>query len=186
MTLSSSCTARCRSEACLARARNSPLSCRWKSCSTLPDAALAATPHDAAPAMGRALRVLVAEDNLTNQLVLRALLEPLDLDLDLVTNGAEAVAAFQEGAFDLVLMDIQMPVMSGVEAALAIRRIEAAGDRGHIPIIALSANVMTHHLAEYRAAGMDAHVAKPIEIEKLYALLQQVAAGAPLEFQLAG
>jgi len=146
----------------------------------------AETPHDAEAALGRALRILVAEDNLTNQLVLRALLEPLDVALDVVANGAEAVAAFQEGAYDLVLMDIQMPVMGGVEAALAIRRIEAETGRPHTPIIALSANVMTHHLAEYRAAGMDTHVAKPIEIEKLYAVLQQVAVRAPLEFQLAG
>jgi signal transduction histidine kinase/CheY-like chemotaxis protein len=155
--------------------------------STLPPAeADGARPDNAAQAPGRALRILVAEDNLTNQLVLRALLEPLDVDLDVVANGAEAVVAFQEGAYDLVLMDVQMPVMSGVEASLAIRRIEAGTDRAHTPIIALSANVMTHHLAEYRAAGMDTHIAKPIEIEKLYALLQQVAARAPLEFQLAG
>jgi signal transduction histidine kinase/ActR/RegA family two-component response regulator len=139
-------------------------------------------------AVARALpvmRLLVAEDNLTNQVVLRALLQPLELDLHMVSNGAEAVRAYEDGVFDLVLMDIQMPLMSGVEAAQTIRRREAITGRAHTPIVALSANVMTHHLAEYRAAGIDAHVGKPIEVEKLYAVLEKVAKGAPLEIQLA-
>jgi CheY-like chemotaxis protein len=140
-------------------------------------------------ALARALpimRLLVAEDNLTNQVVLRALLQPLELDLHMVSNGVEAVTAYEEGVFDLVLMDIQMPLMSGVEAAQAIRRREAITNRARTPIVALSANVMTHHLLEYRAAGIDAHVGKPIEVEKLYAVLEKVAKGAPLEIQLAG
>jgi CheY-like chemotaxis protein len=74
-------------------------------------------------------------------------------------------------------MDVQMPEMSGVEATRAIRRHEVAVGRERTPIIALSANVMTHQIEDYRAAGMDDHLAKPIDIAKLYALLDGVAAG---------
>jgi CheY-like chemotaxis protein len=70
-------------------------------------------------------------------------------------------------------MDIQMPVMNGVEAAEAIRRIEAEAHRAPTPILALSANVMTHQVEEYRAAGMNGCVAKPIELEKLIAAMDE-------------
>jgi signal transduction histidine kinase/CheY-like chemotaxis protein len=142
-------------------------------------AAGAATHASGAPAPehDRPLRILAAEDNPTNQLVLRALLQPLDLELQVVSDGRQALEAFQQGSFDLVLMDVQMPEMSGVEATRAIRRHEVAVGRERTPIIALSANVMTHQIEDYRAAGMDDHLAKPIDIAKLYALLDGVAAG---------
>jgi PAS domain S-box-containing protein len=120
------------------------------------------------------LKVLAAEDNMTNQLVLRSLLAPVGADLTLVPDGAEAVEAFRAGHFDVILMDIQMPVMNGVEATLAIRALEAAEGRRRTPILSLSANAMTHQVEDYAAAGMDGSVAKPIEVEKLYAALDQV------------
>jgi len=116
----------------------------------------------------RPLRVLAAEDNETNQLVLRSLLQAMQVDLTLVENGRVAVDAFARSPYDLVLMDIQMPEMNGVDAAKAIRAFETEQRRGHTPIIALTANVMPDQVAEYRAAGMDDCVAKPIELERLY------------------
>jgi signal transduction histidine kinase/ActR/RegA family two-component response regulator len=127
--------------------------------------------------VGRALRILAAEDNATNQLVLRALLDPLEMDLRLVGNGLEAVAAFEADDFDLILMDVQMPEMNGLDATREIRRREAELGRTRIPIVSLSANVMTHQVTEYAAAGMNAHLGKPIEVEKLYAILEAAAAG---------
>ena len=120
-----------------------------------------------------ALRVLAAEDNATNQLVLRALLEPFGVELEIAPDGAEAIRAYEAGVYDIVLMDIQMPLVSGVQATREIRRIEAETGR-RTPILALSANVMSHQVEEYVAAGMDGVVAKPIELPKLLAAMQEV------------
>jgi len=117
------------------------------------------------------VRILAAEDNATNQVILRALLEPLGVDLTVVGDGGEAIEAFRAGGFDLVLMDIQMPVTDGIAATREIRRLEAAGGRVRTPIIALSANVMAHQTAEYLAIGMDAVVGKPYEAEALWAAM---------------
>ncbi|HEY0648045.1 response regulator [Phenylobacterium sp.] len=134
----------------------------------------------AATTPDRALRVLAAEDNATNQLVLRALLEPLGVQLTLVADGVQAVEASSTGAFDLVLMDIQMPVMDGLEATAAIRDQERAAGRPSVPIIALTANAMRHHLEAYGAAGPTAHVAKPIDATLLYAAIEfALSAGDP-------
>jgi len=72
----------------------------------------------------------------------------------------------------VILMDVQMPIMDGLSATRAIRAQEAETGRARTPIIALTANAMTHQVAEYRAAGMDGHVAKPIEAAKLFAALE--------------
>jgi signal transduction histidine kinase/CheY-like chemotaxis protein len=124
----------------------------------------------------RALRVLVAEDNPTNQMILTALLEPLDVEIVLAGDGAEAVEQFGRGAYHLVLMDIQMPNLDGVDASRRIRGLEGQRGGARTPIIALTANVMTHQLAEYQAAGMDAVVAKPIEAERLFEALERALA----------
>ena len=134
----------------------------------------------AAPSNGT-LRILAAEDNPTNQLVLRALLQPLGCELVVVGDGREATEAAAAGGFDVVLMDIQMPLMNGVEATLAIRAAEVAGAPSAPPIIALTANVMKHQLDEYLAAGMDHWLAKPIELEKLHAALDLVLLSQPDE-----
>jgi signal transduction histidine kinase len=153
---------------------------------TLPLERCAAAPahqvplDDSAVAEGGAgIRILAAEDNPTNQLILRALLEPLHVDLTLVENGVAAIEAFQMARFDLVLMDAQMPEMNGPEAAAEIRRIEAAEGRHRTPILALTANVMNHQLAAYMEAGMDGHVAKPIDAGKLFEAIIQATQPAP-------
>ncbi|MBI1686435.1 ATP-binding protein [Caulobacter hibisci] len=123
----------------------------------------------------RALRVLGVDDNATNRLVLKALLEPLGVALVLVADGPAAIAAWSAETFDVVLMDIQMPVMDGVEATRRIRALEAERGRARTPILALSANALSHQIDDYLAAGMDGHVAKPIEVAQLYAALGQLS-----------
>jgi signal transduction histidine kinase/sensor domain CHASE-containing protein/AmiR/NasT family two-component response regulator len=146
---------------------------------------------EAAPSSGEGptARILAAEDNATNQVILKSLLEPMGVDLTLVGNGREAVNAFRAGGFDLILMDVQMPEMNGVEAALAIRALEREGALTTIPILALSANVMSHQVAEYLAAGMTGFVPKPIEAGKLFAAIEEalaaIDAGADLETEAA-
>lgn len=135
----------------------------------------------AAPVCGfEGLRILAAEDNATNQLVLKTVLYSLGLEPMIVDDGRRAVEAWSRDRFDLVLMDIQMPEMDGVAATREIRRREAETGARRTPIVALSANAMKHQVAEYLAAGMDAHLCKPIEIDRLYATLLAVGAGEPL------
>ena len=127
----------------------------------------------AAPApLEGAVRILAAEDNAANRRVLAALLEPLGAQLTLVEDGRQLVEAWRTAGADVILADIQMPVMSGLEAARAIRSAEAAGGLVRTPIIALTANVMSDQVAQYLAAGMDDHVAKPIQMAALFAALQ--------------
>jgi CheY-like chemotaxis protein len=129
------------------------------------------------------LRLLAAEDNVTNQQVLAAVMDSLGIEVDIVPDGKQAVEAWRLGGYDLILMDIQMPVMDGIAAAREIRSVEQAEDRRRTPIVALTANALTHQVDEYLAAGMDDHVAKPIEIAKLYeaisGALTAAATGAP-------
>ena len=127
-------------------------------------------------ALGRPLRVLAAEDNAVNRQVLASVLGVFGVEFTLVEDGRQAVEAWALGAYDLILMDVQMPEMDGVAATRAIREGERAAGRGRTPIIALSANAMTHQVEEYLAAGMDRHVAKPIEIPRLRAALEGAAA----------
>ena len=123
-----------------------------------------------------ALRVLAAEDNATNQLVLKTLLAPAGIAPTLVVNGREALSAWESQTWDLVLMDIQMPEMDGMEAARAIRRRERETGRARTPIVAVTANAMTHQLGEYTAAGMDGVVAKPVDIGALFTAMEQALA----------
>jgi two-component system, sensor histidine kinase len=122
----------------------------------------------------RSVRVLAAEDNLVNQKVLKAIVEPMDVELVIVGDGRAAIEAWREGGFDVILMDIQMPVMDGITAAKAIREAELASKLRPTPILALTANALVHQVEEYLAAGMDGHVAKPIEISKLYDAMSRV------------
>ena len=140
---------------------------------------------ESAPAEARALRVLAAEDNLTNQKVLRAVLEPLDIDLEIAPDGAAAIDAWRSGRFDLILMDIQMPIMDGVEATQIIRAEEKRSGLARIPILALTANAMTFQVEQYLQAGMDGHISKPIELQRLYSAIEQAlsvpVSAAPLQ-----
>jgi CheY-like chemotaxis protein len=139
---------------------------------------LGTAPDTAIEVRHQRVKVLAAEDNLVNQKVLKAIVEPMDVDLSLVGDGRAAVEAWRSGAFDVILMDIQMPVMDGIAAAKAIRAAEVSERRPRTPILALTANALVHQVEEYLAAGMDGHVAKPIEISKLYDALSRVLAGA--------
>jgi PAS domain S-box-containing protein len=114
-------------------------------------------------------RILVAEDVYMNQIVVEALLRSAGHHVTLVGNGAEAVEAVQARDYDLVLMDMEMPVMDGISAARAIRGL---GERVRdIPIVALTANAMADEIARCRAAGMNDHLAKPIDREILLAIV---------------
>ncbi len=129
----------------------------------------------ALPVAGRALRVLLAEDHPTNQRVVQLILGGQGAEVVTADDGAQAVAAFTSGAFDLVLMDMQMPVMDGLTATRAIRALEASTpDRPRTPIVMLSANAMTEHRADSLAAGADAHLAKPITAVSLLTGIQTV------------
>jgi CheY-like chemotaxis protein len=119
------------------------------------------------------LKVLAAEDNPMNQQVLSTLLGQLGVELVLVGDGVQAVEASAHEDFDLILMDVQMPVMDGPTATRAIRARERNSGR-RTPILALTANAMAHHQVEYAVAGMDGLVAKPILLEQLIAEIDRV------------
>jgi len=135
-------------------------------------------PVAAAPAEPRSkaadLRILAAEDNEINQLVLRALLGQAGFSPTIVVDGRAALEAWDSGDWDLILMDVQMPRMDGPTATREIRRREAELGRARTPIIALTANAMTHQVGEYLGAGMDDFVAKPIEVGLLFAAMSRV------------
>jgi CheY-like chemotaxis protein len=120
------------------------------------------------------LRVLAAEDNATNQLVLKTLLMQVRITPTFVANGRAALAAWESQAWDIVLMDIQMPEMDGVAATRAIREREAETGRARTPIVALTANAMVDQVVRYREAGMDAVVPKPIEFQTLVSTIEHV------------
>ena len=119
---------------------------------------------------GASLKILVAEDNLVNQKLAVRMLEKRGDQITVASNGLEALAALQTGAFDLVLMDIQMPEMDGFEATAAIRESER-GTGKHQPIIAMTAHAMKGDDDRCLNAGMDGYLTKPIRSEELHALL---------------
>jgi PAS domain S-box-containing protein len=115
------------------------------------------------------LRVLLVEDNRTNQKLVEALLGELGYAIDTAENGEEAVKAVSEKGYDLVLMDVQMPVMDGLQAAARIRAL--GGEKSEVPIIAITAHVRAEDVARCKAAGMQAHVGKPINRDALLAAI---------------
>ncbi len=125
----------------------------------------------------RPIRILAAEDNPVNQVVLKTLLTQAGVEPVVVDNGQEAVEAWRTQAWDVILMDIQMPLMDGVAATREIRSFEATASRARTPIIAVTANAMAHQVAEYAAAGMDRVVAKPLDAAELFEAIEQALAG---------
>ena len=117
------------------------------------------------------LRVLIVDDNPVNRQVLEMILDQVGVKRVSVENGALAVDAFQRQPFDVVLMDIQMPVMDGLAATRAIRHEEQSRGHGHTPVIIVSANCLPEHVEAGRAAGADGHLAKPISVPALLAAL---------------
>jgi CheY-like chemotaxis protein len=124
-----------------------------------------------------ALRVLLAEDNVVNQRVAVGLLTKRGHQVTVANNGRETVAALERGVFDVVLMDVQMPEMSGIEATAAIRQRELTAG-GHLRIVAMTAHAMAGDRDRCFAAGMDAYLSKPIDPVMLYATLEHSADGA--------
>jgi CheY-like chemotaxis protein len=121
----------------------------------------------------QALRVLLAEDNAVNKRLVTAILEKHGHAVVSVENGREAVEAIERRVFDLVLMDLQMPGMGGLEAT-AIIRVAETGTGRHLPIVALTAHAMKDDREACFAAGMDAYLAKPIRTAELLGLLDQL------------
>jgi PAS domain S-box-containing protein len=132
---------------------------------------------------GRAgLRVLLAEDHPVNQVLTASLLEREGFEVAVAGNGKEAIEALGESSFDLVLMDVQMPVMDGIEATIKIREMEQSTD-SHLPIIAITAHALKGDREQFLAAGMDAYVAKPIRPEALFETINEVLTRAGEEHQ---
>jgi CheY-like chemotaxis protein len=119
------------------------------------------------------LSVLVAEDNATNRLVIATLFSQIGIRPDFAEDGKLAFEAWQARAYDVVLMDMQMPVWDGLTAIRAIREAEAASGRVRTPIVTLTANAMVHQIAEQLAAGADTHAAKPIQMPQLLAAMDE-------------
>lgn len=129
----------------------------------------------AAIGVGLALNILLVEDNAVNQAVATNLLRKQGHSVTVAANGLLAVEAFQQGAFDVILMDVQMPEMDGIDSTLAIRKLEQSS-HSRIPIIAMTAQTMPGDRDRCFAAGMDAFVSKPIHFGQLCAVLQEAAA----------
>ena len=134
-----------------------------------------------APDENRRLKILVAEDHPVNQSLFKALIDHLGHDLDVVSNGAQAVAALQRAPYDMVLLDAHMPVMDGPEAAAQIRRLD--GPVARIPLIVVTADAMVGDRERYLAAGMDDYITKPIDLRELAAA---IARHAPTRHALPG
>ncbi|HEX7070137.1 MAG TPA: response regulator, partial [Rhodothermales bacterium] len=134
----------------------------------MPAATAEPAPPEASSGNG-SLRILLAEDNEINQKLAVRMLERHEHVVTVVSNGREAVEAYRNGTFDLVLMDVQMPEMNGFEATFEIRQIEHANGT-RIPIVALTARAMEGDREECLAAGMDAYLSKPIQRAELEGL----------------
>ena len=130
-----------------------------------------ATNSESAPAL-EGLKVLLVEDNPTNRLVASKILQAMGVEVDMAENGSLGVDAVMAGDFDLILMDVQMPVMDGLEATRRIRALEGA--KGTIPILGLTANAMAHQKRSYLSIGMNGVVAKPISPTDLFSEIARV------------
>jgi len=122
----------------------------------------------------RRLHVLLAEDNAVNQVLAVRLLQKHGHEVTVAANGREALAALEKQDCDLVLMDVQMPEMSGFEATSAIRAKEKTTG-AHIPIVAMTAHAMKGDEERCKEAGMDAYISKPIRSERLFQLIEELA-----------
>lgn len=122
------------------------------------------------------LRILLADDHPANRKVIEVLLADTSAELVGVTDGSEALEAFRGGGFDLVLMDMQMPVMDGLTATAEIRAWEAQRGWQRTPLLMLTANAMPEHVEAGRKAGSDGHLAKPVTMATLFAGITQALA----------
>jgi signal transduction histidine kinase/DNA-binding response OmpR family regulator len=141
---------------------------------TLQDSLRCEEDHEARPSTSPGLRILLAEDGLVNQRVAQGLLKKQHHQVVTVENGQQALAALGQQGFDLVLMDVQMPVMDGFEATRAIRKQEQQTGK-HVPIIAMTASAMKGDREACLLAGMDDYISKPIDPDRLYEVLKTYA-----------
>ena len=116
-------------------------------------------------------RILVAEDNSISTKVICSMLGKLGLQADTVSNGQQALNAMQAQRYDLVLMDCEMPVLDGFSATEQLRHWEAQEQRPATPVVALTAHILSEHKERARRAGMDGHMAKPVELSQLRSLV---------------
>jgi CheY-like chemotaxis protein len=122
--------------------------------------------HDEPSLQG--LQVLLADDQVINVMIIGKLLAQLGCSMERVENGQQAVERWQQGGLDLILMDLQMPVMGGLDATRRIRELEHAGaGSGHVPIVAVTASALEQDRERCLAAGMDAHLARPVALDRL-------------------
>jgi signal transduction histidine kinase/CheY-like chemotaxis protein len=129
---------------------------------------------DVFPQGERRIRVLMADDHPTNRKVVELILGHAPVDLVSVEDGAQALAAAQSQTFDLILMDMQMPVMDGLTAVREIRKLESITGSGRTPIVMLTANALSDHIEAGRVAGADRHLAKPFDAAELIALVNEL------------
>jgi len=122
--------------------------------------------------VGKTLQILVAEDNLVNQMLMVRMLEKRGHHVDLASNGRQALSALEKGTYDLVLMDVQMPEMDGLEATILIRKRERFTG-GHLPVVAMTALVMKGDRERCMEAGMDGYLTKPIRPRELDDVLER-------------
>jgi two-component system sensor histidine kinase/response regulator len=134
------------------------------------------TPKSNSKASVRNLRIILAEDNIINQKVAVSLLENWGHEVTVVNDGREAVDSLQQQNFDLVLMDVQMPNMDGLEATRRIRNATSSKINSRIPIIAMTAHAMKGDRENFLAAGMDDYISKPINVDEVLNILNKYAA----------
>jgi len=132
---------------------------------TLAEATATAERTDAGTASPEGLRLLMADDAAANRELVVAILGGMGVTLETVEDGVQAVEAARDGGYDLILMDVHMPLMDGLDATRAIRALD--GEAGRVPIVALTANVQPEQVLRCREAGMDDHVGKPIQVAEL-------------------
>lgn len=141
-----------------------------KICNILPEVSSKAGQQEERQSFSQA-RVLMCEDNELNQMIAQGVLEMYGIHPDIASNGKEGLALLEANPYDLVLMDVIMPVMDGLEATVAIRK----SDKPYrdVPIVALTANVMTDDIEKYKSLGMNDHLEKPINVELFYRILKK-------------
>lgn len=124
--------------------------------------------------MEHKLEILVAEDNLINQKIVMANLKKMGHKVDVASNGQIAIELFKQKAYDIILMDVQMPELNGIEATQAIRLIEEKEGRKPIFIVAMTANVLKEDIEHYLEIGMNSYLSKPFKVEELVNILDKI------------
>ena len=125
--------------------------------------------------MGERLKILLVEDNVLNQRIVTLSLKKFNHEVTIAANGVEAVDHFNKSSFDVILMDIMMPVMDGLEATVKIRELENSHNiKKRTPIIALTANTMDNDRDKCLSYGMDEFMAKPFDIERLKSIFEDL------------